>query len=507
MAIPVLGLSGESHAAPADTLISYWAALGTGAQGIVASLQMTRDEIVVCCPSEEISDGDCLVNVSKITAKELHKIDAGASFRSTVLGTDNQPTGEKGKDTPWAGIGLKKAALYYPQIDEVLRLFGRRTDLMLLINEKQKGSYTRSIAERALNRLTEFGLAQRVTLIVDQEICAHIRALFPTTPLALLADPDKLFQDNLALAEGIGAEFLSIDIENVPKDVSGIRDVKLLLTSKKMIFAPKPNTFAAIAHRNDVAGLLMRSVDRTVALTTPLALILSDDFSDTEINQELWACGYSHSNQDTTVRQENGFVIDMKEGGSYSGGSTVTLLPIHDRFDSQVDFFVEHPQQGTTFEIAAIGIDPGYFHINNKDLDSRTVNLTFDVHGAPPYASCERDEDDGFRIGWNNGYNLTKVDKNWKAASVNMYNKYGRDVGNGEADNPAGTLRLIRNDAVFAAFYKDKYNQEWVCSGAALVPNLGPDVHIRLGAKHWGKGGRNPPWNRVVFSRFRLFQF
>ena len=48
--------------------------------------------------------------------------------------------------------------------------------------------------------------------------------------------------------------------------------------------------------------------------------------------------------------------------------------------------------------LAAIQVDPGY----------REVNLTFDVHGAPPYASSERDENDGFRIGWNNGPALTK---------------------------------------------------------------------------------------------------
>jgi len=156
--------------------------------------------------------------------------------------------------------------------------------------------------------------------------------------------------------------------------------------------------------------------------------------------------------------------------------------------------------------MAAICIDPGYHHMNNADLDTRSVNLTFDVHGAPPYASSERDEDDGFRCGWNNGFNLTKVDPDWVAASVNMYNKYGRDVGNGAADNPDGSLRLIRNGPVFSTYYRDKYNSAWVCSGTMLVQNMAADAYIRLAAKHWEKGG-TPPANSVRFYRFKLYQF
>jgi hypothetical protein len=204
---------------------------------------------------------------------------------------------------------------------------------------------------------------------------------------------------------------------------------------------------------------------------------------------------------------DKGLVISIMEGGSYSGGAGVTVMPVHGPFDACVDVFVGNPGQGTTLEMACIGIAPGYFHIDNTDLNSRNVNLTFDVHGAPPYASSERDEADGYRIGWNNGYNLTRLDDDWTAASVNMYNKYGRDVGNGSKDNPVCSLRLQRCGSVVNAYYKDKYNHAWVLSGSALVGNLGPDVNIRLGAKLWAKGGMEPPANHVVFSRFRLYQF
>lgn len=157
--------------------------------------------------------------------------------------------------------------------------------------------------------------------------------------------------------------------------------------------------------------------------------------------------------------------------------------------------------------MAAICIDPGYHHMDNSDLNTRNINLTFDVHGASPYASSERDEDDGFRCGWNNGFNLTKVDYSWEASSVNMYNKYGRDVGIGDPDSPEGTLRLIRNGSVFSSYYKDKYNDAWVCSGVMLIQNMSDDIYLRLAAKHWNKGGNPPPENDVRFYRFRLYQF
>ena len=511
--ISIFGLHGESHASPADTLVSYWAALGAGADGFVAGLQKTFDDLMVCCPSDFVLSSGTKVPVDSITAADLRKIDAGAEFYSTVLGSDNQPTGEVSKDRPWAGNEKKKPPLYYPTLDEVLRLFGRRTQLMLLIEASKNSIKDEAIAEMTLKKLDLFGLIQRVILIADKDSCQLIRNKNPAARIALIADPEVGFPENLNNALRLEARYLCVDMENVQQKDLGLKEVKLLLTSREMKFAPTKEAFEAIADRKDVYGLLMPSVDRTASLITPPALVLYDDFSRKAIKRDLWACGYSHANQDTTISQDNGFIVDIKERvpeeGHYSGGAAVTLLPILGNFDARVEFKVSHPAQGTTFEIAAIGIDPGHFIIDNSALDSRTVNLTFDVHGAPPYASSERDQDDGFRIGWNNGYNLTQIDANWNASSANMYNKYGRDVGIGtrEKDDPQGMLRLVRNGPVFAAFYKDRCNQEWVCSGAALVSNLGQDVHIRLAAKHWNKEKDILPGNRVVFRNFRLYQF
>ncbi|MEM6987143.1 MAG: hypothetical protein AAF499_11455, partial [Pseudomonadota bacterium] len=190
------------------------------------------------------------------------------------------------------------------------------------------------------------------------------------------------------------------------------------------------------------------------------------------------------------------------------GGGAATVVPLHGDFDATVDFEVAHPAQGTTLELAAIGIDAGYHNIDNSNLGSRTVNLTFDVHGAPPYASSERDQNDGFRCGWNNAYNLTQIAPDWEARSVNMYNKYTRDVGDGSPANPTGSLRLVRHGPLFAGYYRDAHNREWVGSGAMLVASMPDDCYLRLALKHWKKASAPvPPANHIVFSNFKVRQW
>ena len=510
VSLPVYGLHGESHAAPMDTLVSYWAALGAGARGITAGLQMTNDGYLVCCPGNTLTQNSgSPYLVSNISWQELRNFDAGANFRSVVLDADNQPGGEQGEETPWAGGTPGKPRLSYPGFEEVLRLFGRRCQLMFLITDEVSLKHSEAIAIKAIEEITAFGLEQRVIAAASGQVCRLIKERSPYTPLAFIAQPGKSLSANVKEALEIKARYLYTTIEDVSHELHAGIDtggLEFLLTSNTMPYAPTAAVYGELVQCKNVGALVMRSVDRTVQLGLPPALVLADDFAGTEIDRETWACGYSHANTDTTLSQDDGFIISIKEGGTYSGGAAVTLLPIVGSFDARVDFRVDNPHQATTFELACIGIDPGYHHIDNSNLDSRSVNLTFDVHGAPPYASSERDEDDGFRIGWNNGFNLARIGEDWQADSVNMFNKYGRDVGSGDKDNPTGTLRLQRNGTVFNSYYKDKYNKEWVCSGTALVGNLGSDVFLRLAAKHWTKKEKTPPANRIVFTHFRLYQ-
>ncbi len=523
--IAVYGLHGSSHKSPKDTKVSYWAALGAGADGIVAALQITKDGTIVCCPDSQLSaHGGSIFNVNDEDLKDLKYFDAGAAFHSVPLDNNNQSLDKKGKYHPWAGREISeqeltppegskpvKRALRYPLVSDMLREFGRRSGIFLLIASDDNGPL---IAEKALEELKTLGLSRKVTVIASAEVCGIVKGISPVTPVACIADPARKYEENTASASKLDPQYLLVNLEDLTEEngFTGKSTIPLLVTSGKNKYAPSPEEFEKILGWENVAGICFRAVEECVDLVTPPALIISDDLkTGTEkypVDPDIWSCGYSHISDYVQLLQDKGFVISLPAGGPYAGGAALTLLPIYGRFDARVDFEVSDPQQGTTLEMAAISQDPGYYRADKNKLRSKDLNLTFDVHGAPPYASSERDETDGFRIGWNNGFNLTRIDPDWSASSSNMYNRYGRNVGSGAKDNPRGTLRLVRTGSVFNSYYRDAYNKEWVCSGSALVPNLAEDVHIRLAAKHWPKGGmETAPGNKIVFTNFKLYQF
>lgn len=514
---PILyGLGGDSQMAPEHTHTAFWAALAGGASGFVSGVRLTKDEVVVCCEQDYLGTvTESEKRVDELTWDEIRKLDAGYRFRSITLDAENQPTSQRGSDTPWRGNIAKKKAIHIPRLDDVLTLFARRCEIIIQLSVPSE-----VLVEKTIALLVQYGAVDRVIILADDTVCKKIRQKNHHVRLALNMSNEWTLSEQVHSAAKLQVEAIYIDwnfacpeIEGEIKLRSDLKEVlkknelNLLIGSKNMPYAPLKEYIQAIAPIKHLCGIISKGVLTTMSLITPPALVLSDDFKGQNIDREKWTAGYSHMNQDTEIYQKDGLNIEIHPDGSYSGAAAICLLPVHGRFDSQVDFHVSNPMQGTTFEMAAICIDPGYFHTDNSDLDTRNVNLTFDVHGAPPYASSERDEDDGFRCGWNNGFNLTKVAENWESSSVNMYNKYGRDVGNGLPDNPDGTLRLVRNGSVFATYYKDKYNETWVCSGIMLVQNMSDDVYIRLAAKHWNKGGKSVPGNHVTFHNFQLHQF
>lgn len=503
----LLALSGDALTTPSDTIDSYWSALAAGADGLALTVHLTADRIPICLAQAGLSvtTGDP-GTIDQITMADLLQLDAGSRFRSTVLDGSNRPTGEYGNDFPWRATSDTQRKLTHPTLQDTLRLFGRRCELLLLLPERL------SFEEIAIvwKTVDAAGLSRRVTVGGTAQQLSWIPA---QTPRALITmSPLRAISDALSLkAQFIVAPFSTAFTGTSAPDpqlMTALEDANLdiLLRLDANTPSPPPESTDFLRASTRIAGLLAPGALATAQVLNPPALLIEDDFADTRINRDIWTAGYSHANQDTTIYQQGGLHIAIQAGGSYSGGAVVCRLPVHGRFDAQVRFHVENPSQGTTFEMAAISVDPGAFHITNHDLDSRTVNLTFDVHGAPPYASSECDEDNGFRCGWNNGFSLTRIDPNWNASSANMYNKYGRNVGEPSSAAKEGTLRLVRNGSVFASYYRDSCNSGWVNSGAMLVHNLAEDVFIRLAAKHWTKANPQPPANHVVFHDFRLYQ-
>ena len=513
--IPIYGLGGEALSAPENTSVAYWSALGCGAAGLALGVRLTKDGKVICSNNE--SFGPTCGNerlASELDWSEIETLDAGYTFQSTTLGADNQPDGIRGDDFPWRRVSSKKRPLRIQLLSSILVQFARRCHIIIFLPDGNE-ALVNAVAEQ----LEDYGLGRRVYLAASELTCQSVAKFIPNSRLILTESFSKDGPAKLKLAESVNAEGVLLEWESVIGSKAGrvelkpdLREeletssVEVFLHSKTMPFAAPPEYHRAIEMVDSIGGIIAAGVERARASLTPPTLIVRDDFMGDKIDRNVWTAGYSHANRDTNIFQDNSLIIDITEGGSYSGGAAVCTIPFHGEFDARVKFCVRSPQQATTFELAAICIDPGYFNIDNTNLNSRRVNLTFDVHGAPPYASSERDEDDGFRCGWNNGFNLTRIDSDWNSSSANMYNKYGRDVGDGSLDNPYGVLRLVRSGKVFSCFYKDKHNAAWVSSGAMLVQNMADDVFLRLAAKHWAKGGKLPQ-NRVKFNEFEVYQF
>lgn len=496
--ITLYGYNGAPLRAPESTIESLWAALGCGAQGLYLDIFMTDDLKILCIPPTVFS-----AEVDK-TTKKLQYIDAGKSLPIN----NDYPWAEKVNNATLA----PRAKISYSLLHEVFRQLGSRTYFLLNIphNQDVPRINMHSLKELCL----AFGILNNTKLVVSEKIYDNYVGLFHSDNMMVWIDHKTLAQNNIPAYKNI-----AIAIEKR-------EDLEQLINSR--ILENFAGTLALVElNRVANATALLQLINTTAAITYVSQDVLTqgeqllnkglhtaDSFAGTKINSKLWSAGYSHINTETQISINDEFIIDIKQGTTYSGAGAVTRIPIAGDFDAQVEFSVSNPALATTFEMAAIAIDPGNIAMDNSKLNGKTVNLTFDVHGAPPYASAERDENEGFRCGWNNAYNLTKFGDDqftaasaWDASSANMYNKYGRDVGDASFGScMTGKLRLIRSGQIFTTLYWDEKAQYWICSGTALVSSMPNDAFIRIAAKHWGKKNNPYPANRVSFKNFILFK-
>ncbi|MDB4991310.1 MAG: hypothetical protein JWN04_6488 [Myxococcaceae bacterium] len=494
----LLALGGDAASAPRDTFVAYWAALAAGADGLIASLRCTADGRWVCCSPR--------VPALSGSLDELATIDAGAYFQAGTPNRESSSEHPTGKSV-WAQ-GPDRPALRFPELGQLLRTFGRRTKLYL----QPETRAPRAFAGLAvlLESLESFGLLHRTLLIVDPKTGAELASRHKLRWVARFVQAPS--DDELRAARECHAAAVALP-------ASAARDLRVSESAERCGLpvwlwpeddrSDRPtDPLAARLDDSRIATVVTSAVLRTREVLRPSGVVFADSLRAEKLDGEHWAAGFSHPNLETRMSAStSGFCISIQQGSSYSGGGLVLKLPIPGDFDAQVAFAVSKPQQATTFELAAMAIEPAGLLLDPAELDPKHANLAFDVHGAPPYASSERDEDDGFRFGWNNSSNLTRISDDWRHDSANMYNRYSRDVGDGRARGAwtTGRLRLVRGGQVFASYFVDDDADDWVCSGVGLVSTMPADAFIRLAAKHWHKSGE-PPANEVRFSDFVVRQ-
>ncbi|XWN34582.1 MAG: glycerophosphodiester phosphodiesterase family protein [Devosia sp.] len=237
-------------------------------------------------------------------------------------------------------------------------------------------------------------------------------------------------------------------------------------------------------------------------------LWLDEPFAGQRVNRDRWALGYAKAHDrdadNARVYQNDGVHIETREYTGwlppdqpssdpvearvenlegrmlyaerawpfYTGGGVGLITGITGDFIAEVDYELKEPlTQATTLELAVVNADPGS-HRAEPPQSFRHKNSFFDPHGTPPFAGVEHDEDDGYRINSNLGYEYDN-------------NQYGPPVGDGKTPT-AGRLRLERRGPYFSAYYRNNVDApDWICVGSVRNESLNQTVYLRCAAKRW----------------------
>ena len=230
----------------------------------------------------------------------------------------------------------------------------------------------------------------------------------------------------------------------------------------------------------------------------------ADAFAGQNLDQR-WTGGHYNKSREGRIWVDDGLHIAFDAGNQYASAGVVTRAPIEGDFDARVRFEVANPAQGTTFELAAISVDPPRRSALSQDeADEFSRSRVYDVHGVPPYVSSEFDEGDGWRIGWNRSSAQSRPGAEGTLIADNHFNRYGIDSGPKPAGAAQGWLRLLREGTAFRSFRLDD-QARWQSTGDVPAMNLPHGIFLRLAAKHWPKGGLpGAPANHVRFFEFAL---
>ncbi len=225
---------------------------------------------------------------------------------------------------------------------------------------------------------------------------------------------------------------------------------------------------------------------------------------------EHWTGGHCNESREAQMQlKDDGLHIEFDEGREYASAGLLTREPLVGDFDARVRFHVARPGPGTTFELAALTVDPPrQSALDPEQANAFTRSRVYDVHGVPPYVSSEFDENDGWRIGWNRSAATGRTLPDGSVVSDNHFNRYGPDSGPRPEGAADGWLRLVRQGDDWRSYRLDEHGQ-WQTTGEVRAMNLPRAVFVRLAAKHWVKardGLSIAPANRVRFGPFELRQ-
>lgn len=494
----IVAHNGVPGRAPECLMASLLAAWTCGIDLLVVDVMLTSDDHIVAANPELLARIGAPPSFAALSLARLRALDPGRGFQ----GRFDRSTGVvHGTDFPWIRHG-NQPRWPLPTVDELLAL-GDRVPLVLRPLADDEAGLAR-LLERLGDHLVRHRAPRALGLLVPFAAVEPARRRCPSAVpiLDMLGDFDAAAlaladAERLAAAVRIDA-ILGVDL---PKPTRPITESSTLLPGPGQLLVlslpGQPTTaedLQQLAAMGRVWGLAPSDLLQASLLPTRPP-VFHDELTGAALSYEHWVASPSRRVPDTRWScGERGFEIEITEGGSYSGAGLVLRSPIRGDFCAEVDFDVDSPASAATLELCVVNVNPGGLARTWEDMFQE--HPAFDVHGGSPYVGTERDEHDGFRAICSRGSTILTP------GQQNVYNDYGRDVG--DAEGMTGSLRLVRRGSAWSSWYRDHHNADWMCCGSLINESMNEELWIRMAAKHWSKNGATPPACRFRFRRFSL---
>lgn len=488
--------NGVAGRAPECLMASLLAAWTCGIDLLVVDVMITSDDHVVAATPALLARIGATPPFAALSLDELRALDPGRGFQGRFEGAAGVA---HGTDSPWVRHG-HQPRWPLPTVDELLALGDRIPLVLRPIADDDAG--LRRLLERLGDRLARHRAPRALGLAVAPATVDLARRLCPAAAPIL----DAAGGLDAAVLEHAEAHRLAIVASvdalrgaDLPAPEHAAPDPSTLLPGPGQILAlsvpGQPTTDAdrqALAASGRVWGLAPSDPIEAAPSRPPL---FDDALTGPTLSREHWVASPSRRVPDTRWScSERGFEIEITEGGSYSGAGLVLRSPIRGDFSAEVDFDVDVPVSAATLELCVVNVNPGGLARTWEDMFQE--HPAFDVHGGSPYVGTERDEHDGFRAICSRGSTILTP------GQQNVYNDYGRDVG--DPEGVTGSLRLVRRGSAWSSWYRDAHNPGWMCCGSLVNASMNDEVWIRMAAKHWSKNGATPPACRFRFRRFSV---
>lgn len=493
-----VGCNGLPCRVPEGILDGALAAYTLGADLLLLDLGMTKDGELVTGGQRALKRMGVPKALGDLTLAEVEVLDAGLGFRGRFEQGESVLTGQ---DTPWIQHGRQPVTPLATVFEVLLQIEGLMPVIARL--DITPGTERRNALNRLAALSEQLDLAPGFGVATDEVGVAEVRALCPRATPVLVCPPGGSLSEVCERARTGGMPVLA-SYDQALAELPGTKAASdaAFPGAGDVVVIPDPDqrTSSAVLTKLQalpgVWGIGFSDMMNAAVCPPPRRALFSDSLRDGSVNRRHWVAGYSRSNPDTVWScTSEGFRVEVCQGGSYSGAGLVLAWPVRGDFDVQVEFDVRNPAQGTTLELCVINVNPGAFQ-TRPGQGRQPDHPAFDVHGGSPYVGTERDESDGFRAICSRGSTILTEGRQ------NVYNFYGRDVGNPDART--GSLRLVRRGVAWTSFYRDENNPDWMGCGSLVNASMNSEVYVRMAAKHWIKDGNPAPANVVHFRDFVL---